>query len=303
MIVPQDRSQGSKQQLWTFIIQPCSVVVAALVGTWLAFSKFSFRVPGDQLETFCKPDGTVVVPMQLWLRDYYPWQFRTGKYFLAWDPGLLLNIVFGFGELTLPAAKGIDFCWDLLVGRGGQLFLAYFVHRVARKSLLLTMESEKLALPVVTTSLTDKTGPLTIWWMLVCIWKGRVAGRRPSKRRLGAIAFACCYVLVFASLVSILTGYQAILKPYFREPGTQTLIPTDELYIPDFVVVDGARIGLHDNYPIVKTSQSGPMAPVLQCELPLFASIDRASATDCTDLILQTLRSRRARRNGSRTTA
>lgn len=60
------------------------------------------------------------------------------------------------------------------------------------------------------------------------------------------------YILLFPTLVAAMTGYQALFKPYVHLPNRVAPAEISELRIPSFVVRDGSRIGLHDDYTIFK---------------------------------------------------
>ena len=73
----------------------------------------------------CRPDGSF----------YY----GLGTY-KPWHKTIFFQIDVGFGQFSFADAKLIDFWWDLLVGRGGQLVMGFIGYKVFTKSLIRHME-------------------------------------------------------------------------------------------------------------------------------------------------------------------
>jgi glycopeptide antibiotics resistance protein len=70
-----------------------------------------------------------------------------------------------------------------------------------------------------------------------------------SKIRLLAQILVCLYVLAFATLVSVMTGYRAELTGVFdyHEINSTILKPFDGIYRSQMILYDGGRIGLLSN--------------------------------------------------------
>jgi hypothetical protein len=65
---------------------------------------------------------------------------------------------------------------------------------------------------------------------------------------LCAQLFVCIYVLLFATLVSVMTGYRARLTGYtsYEDDGLSPLFKVNQLVYPRVGFKDGARVGLPD---------------------------------------------------------
>jgi hypothetical protein len=72
-----------------------------------------------------------------------------------------------------------------------------------------------------------------------------------ARPRLVVQTFVCVYVLLFATLVSVMTGYRAGLSGFV---GYDTLFPIDRLMHPRLSFHDAARVGLSDT-PMFATEQ------------------------------------------------
>jgi hypothetical protein len=69
----------------------------------------------------------------------------------VWDASQFLDVTLGFSSFEFGIAKGIDIGWDLIVGRGGQIFLTIFSYRVLSATLLHSMETRSVTFYTYTT--------------------------------------------------------------------------------------------------------------------------------------------------------
>ena len=62
-------------------------------------------------------------------------------------------------------------------------------------------------------------------------------------------AFSCLYVLSFATLLSVTTGYRAQLSGYYGYDADKPsqLQPVGELSLPSMVIYNGSRVGLSES--------------------------------------------------------
>jgi hypothetical protein len=191
-------------------------------------------------EIFCNANGKIAKQE---LGDYKP----------LWDPKLFFTINISFGSLSFTAVKIIDACWDILVGRGGQLLMGIVAYRVIRRSFTLTMERQDVPISTVTSIYCGKIQLLAFWNLLYDTFSFSRSHYNTSRRtnlsgrfRLAMQASIILYVLAFPTLVSVMTGYRIEFTGVFGyAPGNfGQLTPIEELGRPRMVILNGSRIGL-----------------------------------------------------------
>lgn len=141
-----------------------------------------------------------------------------------WDPNLFLSSTFGFGHFSFAAAKGIDVVWDFVVGRFGQIVLAFMAYLVLRRSLSTYMEEQEMHIPVYASLAFDKTSLAALWatscdlfGSLKPSWKPTAAFRGLNWRYVG-YSIVLVYVLGFPTMVSVMTGtYADGFTPYQQQ--------------------------------------------------------------------------------------
>ena len=211
----------------------------------------SYYLPGD---FSCAPDGTVLCPWD------YNYGVATSSFQLNWRPDLFLSITLAFGNFSFSAAKAIDVCWDVMAGRGGQLVLVLISYPVLRRSLNLSMEQTTISFRLFAVAAFEKVSLRTLWTATRSIFVPRTGLEQPQdlplrthrqiRRRLAAFAFACAYILVFPVMMSTMSGYQVGLSPYIKSSDSNVTFPPSALFIPHWILQDGHRIGLSEDYPV-----------------------------------------------------
>lgn len=90
-------------------------------------------------------------------------------------------------------------------------------------------------------------------------------------------AFSCLYVLSFATLLSVTTGYRAQLSGYYGYDADKPsqLQPVGELSLPSMVIYNGSRVGLSES----------PMYALKQVPLPKEGLNIDSQTYKTTDLI------------------
>jgi len=190
---------------------------------------------------FCTVDGKV----ERKLDEYKPF----------WGPRLYFTVNIAFGKLSFSTVKIIDAAWDAIVGRGGQFIAATLAYPTLRRSLDLVMEACTVKIPAVTSLYCQQVhirsvGQLvhTIFWhwgSVHLMWRQPV---NKGRSRLGVQLFVCTYVLSFATLVSVMSGYRAQLSAYsgldIEEAGE--LFPISDMVMARMVLYDGHRVNLSD---------------------------------------------------------
>ena len=248
------RVVDGKVTLITKIGAPPIMVIALVAFTVTLYTVATASTSTDKIvDAFCAPNGKPYVKLKYGpSHDYNP----------HWDPALFLSVTLGFGDLNYGAARGIDVCWDLVVGGIGQVMLGILAYRVVRKSLRLRMERNSVHLNVYAALAFDQISPSALWATLkdtITIKSSRSSlsgfNIRWNWRYVGH-ALILTYILSFSRLVSVMTGYQAKYRPFIPHPNNGLLLDVAEFTTPDIVLIDGSRVGLHDHQPIFRSDPS-----------------------------------------------
>lgn len=261
--MPAMRLRDVHVAFWLDVVLPSGIFVLLILLTALFFSLVTWPTLYMRGRPFCNPNGELVVPSrtgdQVYL-DYNPY----------WDRTMFLSITLGFGRFSFPIAKAIDACWDIVVGKGGQLLLGITTYRVLRRSLALTMEHTPVCIPTVTAVATEKVSLFTVRKLVrggftdliktehEKLWKRL---RLSTTARFAAYIFVCTYVLAFGTFTSVMTGYQAQFDTYVNNTRSGGLTAISSLYIPAMVVVDASRVAVGDGFA------TGGLAPVTVDEI------------------------------------
>ena len=235
--VPCDGMRRYIYDIW----QPLTLLFVTVSFTAAFFTKYNppASTKDDSDFFFCNADGKLEKTDQ----GYKPF----------WDPQLYFIINIAFGEFSFTRVKVIDAAWDAVVGRGGQLVASVLAYRTLRRSITLTMETCTVTIPAVASIYCRQIQLVSVGQLLhTMFWhwgSAHLMWRQPThigRKRLYTQLFVCTYVLLFATLVSIMTGYRAELSAFFRYDGSRTgqFFPIDQLVQPRMVLLDGHRVGL-----------------------------------------------------------
>jgi hypothetical protein len=189
---------------------------------------------------FCTPDGK--------LEETNPYD----SYQSCSQSFLTIDIPFGH-NLPFLSAKVIDAAWDAVIGRGGQLVAAAVACRTLRRSFTLTTETCTVMIPAAA-SLYCRQIQLESMGQLIhtMLWHWGTAHLRwrqaihTGRLRLCVQLFVGLYVLMFATLVSVMTGDRARLTGYtsYDGDGLGPLFRVNRLVRPRVGFNDVARVRL-----------------------------------------------------------
>jgi hypothetical protein len=251
-MIPRDGVRRYLYDTW----QPLTLLLLTTCFTAAFYSNYhspASQKPGDFF--FCNADGNV--------------EKSEASYQPLWDPRLYFTVNIAFGRFAFSTVKVIDAGWDAVVGRGGQMLAAVLAYRTLRRSLTLTMETCTVTVPTIVTLYCHQVQVTSLGKLVHDIFwhwgSTHQKGQRPiylGKCRLGVQVFICTYVMIFATLVSVMSGYRAQLTGYFGydpESASQ-LQPIGELTQPRMVVFNGSRIGLSD--PPIYEREKIPFPPL-----------------------------------------
>lgn len=236
--VPRDGTCRYLYDIW----QPFAwfALTVGFIAAFFATSDPYASMDEDDL-FFCNADGKV--------------EKADNHYRPLWDARLYFTVNVAFGQFAFSTVKVIDAAWDTVVGRGGQMVAAMVAYRTLRRSLTLMMETSTVTVPAVASMHYHQVQAISVGRLIHnMFWHWTSKRRQPppwGRARLGTQVFVCVYVLSFATLVSIMTGYRARLTGYFGFEAEQTgqLQPTSQLTQPEvsMVVYNGTRIGRADS--------------------------------------------------------
>jgi hypothetical protein len=254
MFVPPDGTSRFLYEVW----QPLVLLTVTSLFTIGFFStlKPSTKAPSP---LFCDVNGNV--------QELGP----TDEYRPIWDLSLFFTVNVPYGSFSFTRAKVIDACWDIGFGRGGQLVAGMLAYRIVRRSLTLTMEDSALLISTATSMCCQQLQFVPLWELLRGVFVR--PNQRPTPRsrswlvgltRRAAYVFICIYVLVFATLTSVMTGYRAGLTGYFGLAANHdsTMRPLENLTRPDFVLYDASRMNFTDNR--ISASSGMAITPLYQ---------------------------------------
>lgn len=265
--IPRDCTYRYLYSIW----QPLALFVLTVCFTAVFYSVYTpfATIPFNDL-FYCNVDGNLVK--------------ADGSYKPLWDPQLYFTVNIAFGRFAFSTAKVIDAVWDAVVARGGQMLAAMVAYRTLRRSLTLTMEASTVTMPTVASLYCNQIQIISLRRLLQdIIWHGGSPNprrRRPiylGKMRLLMQAFSCLYVLSFATLLSVTTGYRAQLSGYYGYDADKPsqLQPVGELSLPSMVIYNGSRVGLSES----------PMYALKQVPLPKEGLNIDSQTYKTTDLI------------------
>lgn len=232
--VPRDGTRRFLYENW----QALTFATLTISSTVIVFATQPWT-PSFTDDLFCNVDGNVA-------------QARIG-YQPMWDVGLFFAINIAYGELSFTTVKLIDACWDVIVGRLGQGVVGIMAFRVLRRSLALLMEDSVVLVSTATSVCCQQIQLISVWELLRGIFVSPTRtpplGRRQRLRnatRYAMYVFVCAYVLAFATFVSVMTGYRAMLTGYsqLNEFEKDSLTRLSLVNSTRVALWDGRRIGL-----------------------------------------------------------
>ena len=203
-------------------------------------------------------------------RDCYPngmWSETKGATWRIMDSSYFFTPNLSFGSMAFTSAKIIDITWDVCVGRGGQLILAYVNYIVFNEWLLYHMELHLTSYKMYT-AVAFKTTTLET---LGVLGKEFLAFGESNWRRLFrwlailGMILSTLYVISFPTLMAAMTGYITTYKPYMLDSDSN-LIELDKFQSVGFVIEDASRIGNYSKPLVVTFPDTNLMEAVWNCK-------------------------------------
>ena len=130
-------------------------------------------------------------------------------------------------QLSFSEAKLIDVIWDLVIGQGGRLLMAWAAYRVFMDALVSLMESTSVSYDVYSSLVFDTTSLLSTWEATKALvksanWRSRVF--------MFWFCLASFYTLSFPTLMGAATGYVNPSNPgYSMDDGSFVMASDSDL--------------------------------------------------------------------------
>lgn len=107
-------------------------------------------------------------------------------------------------HLSFAEAKMVDVVWDLFVGQGGRLLMAWGAYRVFMDGLVSLLETTPVSYEMYASLVFDTTSLLSTWKATKVVIK---SGRLRSRVFMFCFCLATFYILAFPTLMGAATGY------------------------------------------------------------------------------------------------
>lgn len=231
MKVISTEKKRSRWQIWLWgVAIPLAVTIACIVLLPIYTGVLLPAVGAiDSEELICGPNGNPTIPS---LEQRYN--------YLSSEAALTISL--GFGDFSFATAKTIDICWDLVVGRGGQLLLSWITYRAMRRSLVRTMEKRALHLPLVTQLTLDGVSFFALGAMLKQLFK------RTGTAMILCYLYIVIYVMMFSTIMSAMTGYAVTMDLYYQDPASGEVQQASRFEIfPPITLYEPSKLGISFN--------------------------------------------------------
>jgi hypothetical protein len=188
-------------------------------------------------------------------RTCYPnglWKEAPGATWRIMDSSYFFTPNLSFGAFTFTQVKVIDIAWDLIIGRGGQILLAWVNYRVFNEWLVYHMEMHLTSYKLYAAVAFETTTMAT----LGVLGKEFLAfGKRTWSRFFRWLAIlsmllSTFYVLSFPTLMAAMTGYITTYELYVKN-YEHNLIEWSKIRRVIYVINDAERVGY--NSPLIVT--------------------------------------------------
>jgi hypothetical protein len=155
--------------------------------------------------------------------------------------------------------KVIDIAWDLVIGRGGQLLLAWANYRVFNEWLVYHMEMHHTSYRLYAALAFETT---TMGTLGVLSKEFLAFGAGTWKRLFRWLAIfsmllSTFYVLAFPTLMAAMTGYIATYNPYIKD-FDHNLLEWSQVKQVAYIINDAHRLDGF-NGPLIATTDDEPL--------------------------------------------
>ncbi|OTA99681.1 hypothetical protein M426DRAFT_67361 [Hypoxylon sp. CI-4A] len=215
--------------LWTlFFIW--TMIILGLFTFFVIYSTFSSTF--ESYNSACRSDGSF---------NMNPAEYR------VWTASSFFEINIGFGELAFTEAKVIDVAWDIIIGRGGQALMAFLSWRAFADYVTTSMEFAPITYTLFSIIFLQDEPSI---WSTFQVARTFIFNRG-LKSRLSMVFMVLCmlFLIGWPTFASAMTGYTTIGKAFVPDFNSN-YIPFSNFQPIVYVIHDGSRIDLTDDYPV-----------------------------------------------------
>ncbi|KAL1798367.1 hypothetical protein ACET3X_002404 [Alternaria dauci] len=200
-------------------------------------------------------------------RDCYPnglWKEASGATWRIMDSSYFFTPNLSFGAMTFTQVKVIDVAWDLIIGRGGQLLLAWANYRVFNEWLVYHMEMHHTSYKLYAAVAFETTTMGT----LGVLGKEFLAFGAGTWKRLFrwlailSMLLSTLYVISFPTLMAAMTGYIATYEPYIEDVDGN-LLGWSQVKQVAYIINDADRLDGF-NGPLIATTDDEPLVEAIR---------------------------------------
>ncbi|KAG9194140.1 hypothetical protein G6011_04175 [Alternaria panax] len=206
-------------------------------------------------------------------QDCYPnglWKEASGATWRIMDSSYFFTPNLSFGAMTFTQVKVIDIAWDLIIGRGGQLLLAWTNYRVFNEWLVYHMEMHHTSYKLYAAVAFETTTMGT----LGVLGKEFLAFGAGTWKRLFrwlailSMLLSTLYVIAFPTLMAAMTGYIATSQPYI-EDFDKNLLEWSQVKEVAYIINDAHRLDGF-NGPLIATTDDEPLVDAIRNHMKQF---------------------------------
>ena len=143
-------------------------------------------------------------------------------------------------QLSFSGAKMIDVVWDLVIGQGGRLLMAWAAYRVFMDALVSLMETTSVSYDVYSSLVFDTTSLLSTWKATKALVK---SGSWRSRAFMFWFCLASFYTLSFPTLMSAATGYLNPSTPRYTMDDGSLVTASNANLTSCISLINGEKIG------------------------------------------------------------
>lgn len=199
----------------------CCLLVPIILGSVIAkaFAK-------DLADLACLPSGEFAIPgtISIWSIDF------------------IVSLTVGYGHFSFAQAKAIDICWDLVVGRVGQLFLTWIAFRVFTRAIVYAMESDGVTCATYAVATFEPASVRCTWTVLSDFVRGRAPRSGYGRATYVVMILTGIYIAMFPTLTSAITSYGPVSQALVRVANVTA--PISDWRSCSYIIRDGSRLGI-----------------------------------------------------------